>query len=70
LLGDGIKQLDGSFLHPRTHTFDPQLPVALSGVQRRLTEWSGHPRPLSGGSGSAIADIGLAGFFVGNMANC
>jgi hypothetical protein len=37
---------------------DPLPPVALSGVQRQVTEWSGHPSQLLGDSSSAIADIG------------
>lgn len=55
--GHGTTQRNGSFLHQRTHTSDPQLPVALSGVQRRLTECSGQPHTLFGGSGSASAGI-------------
>jgi hypothetical protein len=43
--GDGIKQLDGSFLHPRTHTFDPLLPVEPPEVQGRVSERNGHSVP-------------------------
>jgi hypothetical protein len=50
---------------------DPQLPVALSGVQRRLTEWSGHPRQLSGTAvRRPLLTLGMAAFYVSNVADC
>ena len=40
--GDGIKSPDGSFLHPRTHTFDPFPSSTTARLGRQLSriEWT------------------------------
>jgi hypothetical protein len=49
---------------------DLKLPVALLGVQRRLAEWCGHFRQLSGTAVRPELSFGLAEFSVSDVADC
>jgi len=55
---DGIEQPDGTFLHRRTHTPDPMLPVEPSRFQGQVSERNGHSLPSPEDKSPAEAVLG------------